>query len=83
MAHVSSAHGFSVIEAITAAAVIAVALTTLAQLASLASRQNVTDVRMRNPNIAKGCWISNGTNSRAVMRMMTPSITDLVAAAPT
>ena len=42
MVHVSSAHGFSVIEAIAAAAVIAVALTTLAQLASLASRQNVT-----------------------------------------
>ncbi len=47
------------------------------------SRLNVTDVRIRNPNIAIGCRISNGTNRRAVTRMIDPSITDFDAAAPT
>ena len=34
------------------------------------SRLNVTDVSTRKPIIQNGCWTSNGTNSRAVMRMM-------------
>jgi len=50
---------------------------------ALNALSNVTDVNIRKPSIAMGCWMSKGTNSRAVTRMMVPSITDLVAAAPT
>jgi type II secretory pathway pseudopilin PulG len=45
MAHVSSARGFSLLEAIVAAGVLAVALTTLAQLVVVAGRQSVAGRR--------------------------------------
>ena len=47
------------------------------------SRLKVTAVSTRNITIHSGCSIRIGTNSAAVARMMTPRISDLVAAAPT
>ena len=47
------------------------------------NRLNVTEVSTRKNSIEIGWTISYGTNSRAVARINTPSMTDLVAAAPT
>ncbi|MNC85078.1 hypothetical protein D3C83_06540 [compost metagenome] len=47
------------------------------------SRLNVTDVSTRKSSIHTGCSIRSGTIKAAVARMMRPSTTDLVAAAPT
>ena len=47
------------------------------------NRLKVTAVSTRKPIIQTGWAISNGTNSRAVTRMIRPRITDLLAAAPT
>ena len=47
------------------------------------NRLKVTAVSSRKHNIQTGCAIWYGTNRRAVTRISTPSITDLVAAAPT
>ena len=47
------------------------------------NRLKVSAVSSRNATIHSGCWISKSTNSRAVIRITTPRIADLVAAAPT
>ena len=47
------------------------------------NRLNVTEVSTRNATIQAGWLMPNGTNSRAVARMISPSRIDLVAAAPT
>ena len=44
---------------------------------------NVIEVNRRNATIHTGCAISYGTNTRAVIRISVPSITDFEAAAPT
>ncbi len=47
------------------------------------NRLKVTAVSTRNSTITNGCSIRNGTNNAEVARMMSPSMIDLVAAAPT
>ena len=47
------------------------------------NRLKVTAVSTRKAAIHSGWAISKGTNSRAVTRMIRPSMIDLVAAAPT
>ena len=47
------------------------------------NRLKVTAVSTRKHSIQNGCAISYGTKKRAVTRISTPSISDLVAAAPT
>jgi len=46
-------------------------------------RLKVTAVSTRNSSIQTGWATSNGTNRRAVARMISPSRIDLLAAAPT
>ena len=46
-------------------------------------RLNVTAVRTRNSTITIGCAMWNGTNTLAVARMMSATMIDLLAAAPT
>ncbi len=47
------------------------------------NRQKVVDVSTRNAIIHSGWLMLTGTNRFAVARMISPSSTDLVAAAPT
>ena len=51
--------------------------------AALPGPAKVTEVSSKKPSIHSGWSIRNGTNTRAVARMMTPSMIDLLAAAPT
>ena len=46
-------------------------------------RLNVTEVSTRNRSIQNGCAMRSGTKSAAVARMISPRMTDFVAAAPT
>ena len=47
------------------------------------NRLKVTAVSTRKAIIQNGCAICSGTNSAEVARMISPSMIDLVAAAPT
>ena len=56
----------------------------LAQMPTMKpNRLKVTAVINMNATIHSGCRIVIGTKNEAVVRMMRPSNTDLVAAAPT
>ena len=45
--------------------------------------EKLTAVSTKNSTIMKGCLIDMSTKSEAVMRMIVPTISPLVAAAPT
>ena len=47
------------------------------------NRLKVSEVSIRNASIQSGWAISNDTNRRAVSIISSPSMTDLLAAAPT
>ena len=56
----------------------------LAQMPTMKpNRLKVTAVSSMKATIQSGCWIVIGTKNDAVARMMRPSTTDFVAAAPT
>ena len=47
------------------------------------NKEKLTDVKNKNRNIQKGCFISKDINKLAVIRIMRPIKIDLVDAAPT